>query len=234
MFLLQQGPLMLTTSSNKIRNRIKTIFLSILLLVCANTKISARKDCTDFSQENKNIKLTVHQLSLAQMRKLFNCYNPVKIVRLTSHYQALEITIENRTPQEYVLDQNNIGLKLESNLIVKRKIKTNPVLIPILTTIASSAILVAGIGFAVIPSIIAGTALGVTTLNLNMHQSNKISTKSIRNKVLDTQHPTLIENFSKTKKIIFVASKNMKLNFPIIIESLHDKQKITFDISLKK
>lgn len=215
-------------------NTIKLFLQCLLLFLLLGTKQATAKSLADFSQEKNNIKLTLHHLSQAQTRKLFNCYNPIKIVRLTSHYQALEITIENKTAEEYVLDRNNIGLHLEDTLIVKSKIKTNPAIIPIFAALASSAILISGIGFAVIPSIIAGTALGVTTLNLNMQQSNKFSTKNIRTKVLDMHHPSLIASFSKLQKIIFVTPKQLKNNFTIALESLHDGQKIVFDISLKK
>lgn len=234
MFLLQQGPLMHTTLLNYKKHTVALFCQCTLLFLLLGINQISAKALADFSQEKNNVKLTVHQLSQAQMRKLFNCYNPVKIVRLTSHYKALEITIENKTEQEYVLDRNNIGLQLEDNLIVKHKIKTNPAIIPIFTALASSAVLISGIGFAVIPSIIAGTVLGITTLNLNTKQSNKFSTKNIRTKVLNTQHPSFIASFSKIKKIIFVTSKQLKNNFQITLEPIHDGQKVFFDISLKK
>jgi hypothetical protein len=221
--------MLISTLLSKINALVRLVLLlNILTATCA------AKHFADFSHEQSNIKLAVHQLSNAEMIKLFNCYNPIKIVRLTSYYYALEITIENRTEKEYVLAQSNIGLNLENNLVIKSKVKTNPLIIPLLATLGASTLLISGIGFAVVPSLIASTVIGVTTLNLNMQQSNKVSLKNIRNKMLDAQHPAFIASFSITRKIIFVASKNLRRKFFITLESLDGSQKITFDIMLKK
>ncbi len=198
------------------------------------TTVCQGKTFYDFSQEKNDIKLSVHALSNTEMRTLFNCYNPVKITRLTSYYKAIEITVENRTAQEYLLAQNNIELQLENTLIIKRKVITNPIIVPTITTLATSAALILGIGFAAIPSVFFSAALGITTLNLNMQQSNNFSIKNIRTKVLDAQHPALLPSFSKIQKIVFVASKNMRKQFPISLESIDRSQKISFEISLKK
>jgi len=187
---------------------------------------------SNFSQEKNNIKIYVRQLTKTNMRQLFNCYNPIKIVRLTNHYKALEITIENKTSQDYVLERNNINLKLENKLIITSKIKTSPILIPIVTGIVITTLLISGLGLATLPSVIAGTTIGVTTLNLNMHKSNTISTKNIQTKVLDMQHPTLIPSYSKIQNIIFVTTKNTKNNFTLSLESLDSTQKTTFNIKI--
>lgn len=223
---------MLIMLAANVCNKIKHLGALLFVISIGLTQCSA-KSYSDFSQEKNNIKLSVHPLSAAEMRTLFNCYNPVKILGLTSYYQALEITVENRTAQEYLLAQSNIDIKIENSLVIKRKVTTNPVIIPIVTAIASTAILISGIGFAVLPSVIFGTALGVTTLNINMQQSNKFSVENIRTKVLDPQHPALIASFSKTKKIIFVTQKNIKNQLTISLESLDCVNKIPFEIMLK-
>ena len=212
----------------------------IIFLLCAPALHAEKTGHTitpHFSQEKNNINVCVRLLTKADMRVLFNCYNPIKIVRLTNHYKAFEITIENKTEQEYVLAHENIDLKLENTLVIKSKVKANPILIPFFTGIAITALLVSGIGLATLPSVIAGMAIGVTALNLNMQKSNKFSTKNIQTKVLDAYHATLIPSYSKIQKIVFVSAKNAKNRFAIALESLGASpldltQKISFDVVL--
>ncbi len=207
---------------------------TILLSLALTSATSARPKSCSFSQEKNNISLSLYQLTTKEMVRLFNCYNPVKIVRLSNQYKAFEITIANKTAHDYVLDPANIDAPIENKLIVTSKVKTNPLLLPIFTSIASIALMVSGIGLAVVPSVIAGTALGVTTLNLNMQKSNKISTKNIYSKVLDAYHPALIPCFSTIKKIIFTKTNRTKKTFPLTLETVDGTQRTTFEVEIKK
>ena len=194
--------------------------------------LQAKKPTPHFSQEKNNVSISVRSLDKNDIQTLFNCHNPIKAMRLNKQYKALEITIENKTEQEYVLEQSNIDLKLENTLVIKSKVKANPFIVPVVTVASVITLLIVGLGVAVLPSVFAGATIGVTTLNLNMGKSNKISTKRIQTKTLDTNHPTLIPSYSKIQKVIFVAAKNAKECFAITLESLGSTQKTQFDINL--
>lgn len=214
---------------------IKTFYVPMLVFFVMGgpTVLVASAKKTGFFEERSEISLGVRFLSSSEARNLFKCYNPVKIIHLTHYYKILEITVENKTDQDFVLAQNNIDLKLEHSLVIREKIKNNPVLVPFFTTVGVTALLISGIGFAVVPSVIAGLTCGVTALNVSMHSSSHISTETIRNKVLDPVHPVAIPSFSKMQKIVFVAAKNVKNNFVVTLESIDGMQKEAFLVMMQ-
>ena len=210
----------------QLNKKILFFFLSITFF------LQAKKPTPHFSQEKNNVSISVRSLSKDDIQILFNSYNPIKAMRLNKQYKVLEVTIENKTAQEYVLEQSNIDLKLENTLIIKAKVKANPFIVPVVTVASVITLLIVGLGVAVLPSVVAGATIGVTTLNLNMEKSNKISTKNIQTKTLDAHHPTLIPSYSKIQKVIFVSAKNAKDCFTITLESLDSTEKLPFDVNL--
>jgi hypothetical protein len=216
---------------NKIFTYITTKRIGVLV-ACTLLQQCIAKNNTDFVQNKNNITMRIHQLSGTEMRKLLNSYNPIKITRFISGYYALEIMIENQTAREYVLAQNNINLDLTNNVTIQQKIKTSPIIFPFFTALTSSLLLISGIGFAIVPSVIVGLTLGITALNLNTQKTNNFSIKYIRNKMINACHPTLIAEFSKIQKIIFIKTKNMKNRFSITLESLDGKKKQRFNVLL--
>lgn len=186
------------------------------------------------SQEKNNIRATIKALTKTELKTLLNCYNPLKISRLSKQYKIFELSIENKNEQEYVLEPSSINLKLEKKLALTSKFKSNPIIVPAATFATTTTLFILGLGFAVLPSVIAGATIGITSLNIDMQKSNTISTKNIQTKMLDAQHPLLIPSFSKIQKVIFVLAKNNPNNLTITIESLDAQQKFNFDFPLTK
>ena len=207
--------------------------LFFVITGCSFVGLGAKKSTFDFSQDKENISLSVRSLSVSEMRQVFNCYNPIKIVRLTSLYHGLEVKIENRTVQDLVLAHENISLPVENTLEIKDHANTNPVMLPILALLGATSLLAFGAGFAIVPSVVVGATIGVTALNLNTDGSNKTTAKNMRNSVLDQTHPTLIPSFSKIQKIIFVREKEITASFSLALESLGGDQKNIFEIHSK-
>jgi hypothetical protein len=212
----------------KIRN---CFFLLWLCLSCSG--LSAKKSMPLFksSQEKNDVKLSIRSLSNSEKRQIFNCYSHAKMSRLTREYHGLEISIENKTKTDLVLSKEKISLPVESNLIIKEPAAINPMLIPVLTLLAATSLLAFGIGFAMVPSVVLGGAIGITALNLNTQGSSKASIKKIRSSSLDVTHPTLIPSFSKIQKLVFIKEKDIQKTFNLSLESIDGSQKILFEVN---
>jgi hypothetical protein len=211
----------------------RTFATLLMLLICGFESSSAKKSTFEFSQEKDSINLSVRSLSISEMRQVFNCYNPIKIVRLTSLYHGLEVIIENKTAQDLVLAYENISLPVENTLEIKYHAKTNPVMLPVLALLGATSLLAFGAGFAIVPSVVVGATIGVTALNLNTEGSNKVTIENMRNSVLNRTHPTLIPSFSKVQKIVFIKEKDIKDHFSLGLETLDESQKNVFKIKAK-
>lgn len=205
--------------------------LIIVLFSLSFSSLSAKKVVFNSSQEKDSTKLTVRSLSKSEKRQIFNCYSFAKMVRLSQQYHGLEIIVENKTNQDLVLAKEKIGLPVENNVIIKDPAKISPMLLPILTLLTATSLLAFGIGFALVPSVVLGAAIGVTALNLNTQGSSKSTVQKMRKANLDTTHPTLIPSFSKIQKIVFVKEKDTKKSFNLTLETVDGKQKISFEIN---
>ncbi|KKQ49391.1 MAG: hypothetical protein US69_C0006G0033 [candidate division TM6 bacterium GW2011_GWF2_38_10] len=175
--------------------------------------------------------MVIRPLHSHEIKKKLHCHNPIKLSSITMHYAALEITITNKSSTPLIIDKNTIGLPIQNTLRFQKKMSTTPLIIPLLTTLASTALLITGIGFATIPSIIAGTTLGITALNVGTTQKNTIHLKKIEQHLLDDVHPTEIAQFQQCKKILFIPRKKLKKEF--IVSWYHPYPTIKKSITVK-
>ena len=185
----------------------------MLLFIFVNTCSLYAKKYHLFTYEAEDIILTIRPLHSREIKKKLHCHNPIKLSSITMHYVALEITITNKSSTPLVIDKNTIGLPIQHTLRFQKKMSTTPLIIPLLTTLASTALLITGIGFATIPSIIAGTTLGITALNVGSTQKNTIHLKKIEQHLFDDVHPTEISPFQPCQKILFIPRKKLKKEF---------------------
>lgn len=197
------------------RNKTNNPFLILLLFILATICTLSAKKYNLFTHEAEDIILIIRPLHSHEIKKKLHCHNPIKLSSITMHYVALEITITNKSSAPIIIDKNTLGIPIQNTLRFQKKMSTTPLIIPLLTTLASTALLITGIGFATIPSIIAGTTLGITALNIGSTQKNTIHLKKIEQHLFDDIHPTEIAPFQQCKKILFVPRKKLKKEFII-------------------
>lgn len=208
---------------------VSAFVLALILIHIPYSHLEAR---SGFFLKNEMFTCDIQKLSTKRIRKIFHCDNPVKILMIHKNYQALNITIKNKSHHDMILDPKDITLPITQQLSFKRKVTMSPLLIPLIVGIGSAALLCSGLGFATIPSAIAGTTFGVTALNTQTGASNKISIKNIQRYLLDERHPTLIAKSTILKKIIFIPRRKFKKTFDLTLRTKKYKKCKTITVTL--
>ncbi len=214
----------------------KKHIISLSVYLSLNTFLFAHKETTKqpeiFTQEKNGFLLALKKLTTQEARAHFYSINPMNNIRITNRYDVLELIIENHTKQDAFLNPRNIDLPIEDPLTIKRKLKTHTIIIPILAGIATTALLIAGIGFATLPSIVAGVITGTAVSTTDLQPIPKISHANIRNKLMDTIHPTTIPAYQQVDFFLFINKQNFKKSFSITITNMQNKLPIDFFVTL--
>jgi len=169
-----------------------------------------------------------------ELNKAFSSTNPFNNLRIRTEYKAIEIIIKNRTPQEYRLDTKDISIPIANPYKIKKKLSTSRVFIPIILATAASVVLIFGLGYVTIPSLIIGSTVGLASETfINTQTTNKNLIKNLRSKSIDPIHPIMIAPCSTIKKIIFVRKKKVKKILSVTLKRITDSSTLTFDMVLK-
>lgn len=215
----------------------KNIFkLSLSLFLIANHLLIAHKDINKqpqiVTQEKNGFFLSIKKLTPQEAKANFYSINPMNNIRITNRYDVLELIIENHTDKDVFLNPQNIDLPIEDPLTIKRKLKSHTIFIPIFAGLATTALLIAGIGFATLPSIVAGIITGTAVSTTDLQPIPKISHANTRNKLMDTIHPTTIQAYQQIDFFLFINKKNFKKSFSIKLTNEQNKAMIDFFVSI--
>jgi hypothetical protein len=203
---------------------IKFIYTTVILFILYSNFITlSAKTNKIFNQEKDGIKISAKILSSKEILKLFLGINIVNDVYLCATYKVLEFDIENKTPNNFLFSRKGLDVPIENSIKIKKMLTPPRILLPLFSGLAISLTLICGIGFAYVPSVIAGIITSISCATINPSSINTITLSNIHNECLDIQHPTLVESFSKIKKIVFIKKKFLKKSINLNLQNYKNK-----------
>lgn len=160
--------------------------------------------------------ITCIPLTKGEISTHFGSNNPIKKFLFKHSYQAYALTIANPTTSNFILQSSQCLPTPLPPIQVEQKLSQSMALAPWLIGIGWTTALTAGIGIAIIPSVLFGATLiiaGVIGMNNNPLPSSTAHT--IKHLLVDGTHDYLIPAVSKTKLIIILPTATPTLSVTI-------------------
>lgn len=179
-------------------------------------KKSNKKMVFSTTQEQGGLNVQASVLNHQQIKKHAASINPAYNVSVASKYKVIQLSFENKTPYDYIFYPEKMDITYERPQKIRKALRTNIGYFPILAGIGFATLLVGVIGFAYVPSVIAGFVVGVSTSVIDTDAKNKRATHNLQNRALD-QHPVAISSCQTVTKLVFIEKKKFNRMEKLII-----------------
>ena len=151
--------------------------------------------------------ISIKKLNTPEKRQFFSCLNPIKSRHLTTKYTLFELTIKNKSNEEYILNGQNTGLTLMSPERISQRVSINRSWIPIALTTACAVMLSSVFYIAYVPCIAISITLGASAVTFNPNTISHNNQIKMLSSVFDTQHELIIPSCSTIQKFITVRTR---------------------------